>query len=167
MGSIEILENPWRNKLMEDVRKTNKELLLVTPYFSKDVIKEILRNRKQSVNTRFLLGFSERSFKEGESDPEALYLIVGKNPKIKAKHIRNLHAKAYVFDGLEAIVTSTNLTRNGLQNNMELGIRLIGKMAQEVRRCIMAYWKGPDTTLLDEDWLTAHSRLLERAGLSG
>jgi phosphatidylserine/phosphatidylglycerophosphate/cardiolipin synthase-like enzyme len=43
-----------------------------------------------------------------------------------------LHAKALVADRADALVTSANLTMHALERNMELGVRLKGRLAQEI-----------------------------------
>ena len=40
----------------------------------------------------------------------------------KARGIRNLHAKLYLFGSSRAIVTSANLTVSGLRQNSEFGV---------------------------------------------
>jgi cardiolipin synthase A/B len=43
-----------------------------------------------------------------------------------------LHAKALVADRADALVTSANLTMHALERNMELGVRLKGRLAHEI-----------------------------------
>jgi len=43
-----------------------------------------------------------------------------------------LHAKALVADRADALVTSANLTMHALERSMELGVRLKGRLAQEI-----------------------------------
>ncbi len=64
--------------------------------------------------------------------------------------LQELHAKAYVAVGLgeedhELIVTSTNLTRCGLRENIELGLRItaLGPAWDFVARQILACISNP------------------------
>ncbi len=45
-------------------------------------------------------------------------------PGTSVRHLLHLHAKAYVADEHTAIVTSANLTNNGLVGNFELGVKI-------------------------------------------
>jgi hypothetical protein len=66
------------------------------------------------VITRFNLG----DFCEGVSDIDALWLLLDNGARIRG--VRNLHAKLYLF-GVNAIVTSANLTDAALLRNQEFG----------------------------------------------
>ncbi|MEM2129606.1 MAG: phospholipase D-like domain-containing protein [Candidatus Bathyarchaeia archaeon] len=158
---VELLETPWRMKLLRRVRQVQSELIICAPYFSEKVITQILNNCKDKVKVRFLLGFTQRSLKEGQSELNALLKIIKGYPKIEAKQIMNLHAKVYIFDGKSAIVTSSNPTANGLVENIEFGVCLDGPLAFELREKVMAYWMHPNATVLDSKWLKQHRRLLE------
>lgn len=45
----------------------------------------------------------------------------------------SLHAKAIVVDGKSALVTSANLTHNGLSSNLEIGLLIRGEAARDLR----------------------------------
>jgi phosphatidylserine/phosphatidylglycerophosphate/cardiolipin synthase-like enzyme len=45
--------------------------------------------------------------------------------------IAKLHAKVMVVDRRDLLVTSANLTRHGMSGNLELGVRLIGRPAEQ------------------------------------
>jgi hypothetical protein len=48
-----------------------------------------------------------------------------------------IHAKLIGVDGIDLLVTSANLTYSGLQNNIEIGLRIKGKAASEVDQLIL------------------------------
>lgn len=63
----------------------------------------------------------------GASDLESLRLLAtAKHPllTIEIRRDPRLHAKAYLVDGRDAIVSSANLTPSGLLKNIELGLRI-------------------------------------------
>jgi hypothetical protein len=68
------------------------------------------------VITRFNLDH----FSEGVSDTSALRLLLDEGARIRG--LKRLHAKLYLFGSSEAIVTSANLTKAGLERNHELGL---------------------------------------------
>ena len=64
-------------------------------------------------------------------DSAALSWLCEQIPQTTVRHLRYLHAKAYVADNHTAIVTSANLTSGGLWRNYELGVSITD--SQEVR----------------------------------
>lgn len=160
-NSVGLLETPWRRKLLEHVREVQTELIVCAPYFSENVVTQILDNCRCRAKVKFILGFSEESLKGGQSELSALLKIVDSYPGVEAKHIENLHAKVYIFDGQKAIVTSSNPTVKGLEKNIEFGVCLTGEYAAALRAKVMAYWADPDALLLDSAWLREHKHLLE------
>lgn len=71
-----------------------------------------------------LTSLDERSLSDGSVDSGALARLCEQVPGTSVKHLRHLHAKAYVADGHTAIVTSANLTAGGLWRNYELGVSI-------------------------------------------
>jgi hypothetical protein len=51
-----------------------------------------------------------------------------------------LHAKVYIFGDECAVVTSANLTRNALDSNIEVGIRVTGSAVQALANWFDAFW---------------------------
>lgn len=47
-----------------------------------------------------------------------------------------MHSKVLVVDGRDALVTSANFTHHGLNENVELGVRLKGTHAGSLRSCV-------------------------------
>ena len=161
--SVRIFENPWRNRLLNLVGQANKELIICAPYFSKNMINQILNKRKAHTKVKFLLGFTTDSLKGGQSDPEAIIEIIDIKEGVEAKQIENLHAKIYIFDRAKAVVTSSNPTDQGLERNIEFSVFLPGEHARKLRDMIMTYWNDPKATTLDSRWLRKHKALLDGA----
>ena len=44
------------------------------------------------------------------------------------RNYQNLHAKIYLFDNKKALITSANLTNNGLYHNFEYGVLKMKKL---------------------------------------
>src|SRR4051812_23385417 len=53
-------------------------------------------------------------------DSTALVRLLNANAEVRS--IPNLHAKIYLIDGRDGVVTSSNLTASGLYQNVELGL---------------------------------------------
>ena len=48
----------------------------------------------------------------------------------------SMHSKVLVVDGRDALVTSANFTHHGLNENVEIGVRIQGTHAQTLRSCV-------------------------------
>ena len=60
----------------------------------------------------------------GATDPEALLAVAEQLPSVEIRYLPRLHAKVYVSDTTQAVVTSGNLTDSGLGRNHEYGVRV-------------------------------------------
>jgi phosphatidylserine/phosphatidylglycerophosphate/cardiolipin synthase-like enzyme len=58
----------------------------------------------------------------GATDVAAIASLVELFPKSIVRFLPSLHAKVYVSDSREAVITSANLTDNGLWRNFEYGV---------------------------------------------
>lgn len=77
---------------------------------------------------------------QGATDPTAFLTLFGSVRNVEVVHLPRLHAKVYVADTTQAIVTSANLTRGGLDLNYEYGTSLSDGVAVAfVKRDITAY----------------------------
>jgi hypothetical protein len=61
-----------------------------------------------------------------------------------------LHAKTYIFGDKSAVVTSANLTTNGLDSNIEVGVHITGPNVQELIDWFDAFWKKADSLDLSD-----------------
>ncbi len=118
--SFTIIKNPWLDDFNKLLKNAEKEILLASPYIKLDIARLITTNVKTSVKTRYLNSFKLTNYYQGSSDLEALKLFLDKGVSVKSHH--QLHAKVFIFDSIRAVVTSSNLTYGGLENNYEYGL---------------------------------------------
>ena len=71
-----------------------------------------------------LTNLDEHSLSDGLVDSAALSWLCEEVPQTTVRHLRYLHAKAYIADNHTAIVTSANLTNGGLFRNYEIGVKI-------------------------------------------
>jgi hypothetical protein len=74
---------------------------------------------------------------QASTDPDALRILADNIPNLKLLHLPKLHAKVYVADYKNAIITSANLTTGGLERNYEYGLftnstSLVHKIAEDI-----------------------------------
>jgi phosphatidylserine/phosphatidylglycerophosphate/cardiolipin synthase-like enzyme len=84
-----------------------------------------------------------------------------------------LHAKVYIFGDECAVVTSANLTKNALDSNIEVGIRVTGSVVQMLANWFDTFWSSAARIDLRElsEWAEetaalrrAYTALRRRAG---
>ncbi len=136
-----------------------QELLIVSPFIQAKVLRELLP--KSVLPIRVITRFSLRDFSEGVSDIEALACLLDRGAVIKG--VRNLHAKAYLFDDVEALVTSANLTYAGLTRNHEFGISTKNaELIQATRLYFEGLWARAGATLEKTQLETWRAEIAER-----
>ncbi|MGL6119018.1 MAG: phospholipase D-like domain-containing protein [Fusobacteriaceae bacterium] len=133
---LDLVKNSSHSKFMDLVSSSEKEIILCAPYIKLPIVKEILKNRKSDAKMKVITSASIPSFINKASDIEAIKFLLENN--ITVKNYQGLHAKVYIFDSEKALVTSANLTYNGLNRNFEYGV-LISDDKNSVSQIVSDY----------------------------
>jgi phosphatidylserine/phosphatidylglycerophosphate/cardiolipin synthase-like enzyme len=123
---IELLTSPWLTAFHNLVSLAKEELLVVSPFLSNEPLKNILEiiRDKQSISINVVTNLAINSLLSGALDVAALLRFAQSVPNMTITYLPNLHAKVYIADTKVAVVTSANLTFNGLAGNYEYGVLL-------------------------------------------
>jgi len=122
---IQLLKTPTENVFFESIKACNKNIILCAPYIKKNIVQKIIKEKNINANLEVITTANIASFIRGASDIEAIEELLESG--IKVINHQHLHAKIYVFDKEKAIITSANLTYNGLNKNYEYGILIDDK----------------------------------------
>lgn len=157
---MSIVETPWADLLEDFVSAAETNLMIATPFFSSDVLRKVFRKCRRNIKIRLLLGnITAQTVAEGTTDSSAIEEILRRKSHVECKCIKELHAKVLVADSLgespRAIVTSSNLTKEGLLNNIEFGIMVEGSLAKEIARRLTSYWNDPNAESLSQKKFTS------------
>lgn len=157
-----IIQTPWLNYLLNLVRNTKDELLIVAPFFSLEIVKKILQYAGKKVELHFMLGANLRGIATGASDYEALIFLhqMSSQRRITLRNIPNLHGKVIISDGIKATVSSSNLTHEGLLRNIEFGVELDKENSQELYEIIKEYWNEAEPLTLNAGINSARKGLI-------
>jgi len=117
---IEIISNPWNDKFINYISDAKKEIKICSPFVKFNVLKEIYDNKDDSVKFELITRFKISNFYNQVSDIDAIDYMLDKKGIIRA--FQMLHAKIFIFDKKSVIITSSNLTMQGLTTNYEYGI---------------------------------------------
>jgi HKD family nuclease len=126
MTAWKLLARDWKSDLANLFHSVNKRLIVSSPYVTQEGAKHLLSNlppnRIQSIHLDFLTDLSPVNIYQASTDPDAIHNLAEIIPNFKLMHLPRLHAKAYIADSQNAIVTSANLTAGGLERNYEYGL---------------------------------------------
>ena len=156
---MKVLVGRWEVELKRLLGKTQKQLMIISPFVT-GVAVDILRPVAEGdrVACKLITRLNLNDFRSGVSDLGALKQLVEMGVEVRT--LKRLHAKVYVFDDREAVVTSANFTGGGLTNEHEWGILVSRDECVEVFEEADALWNRLRITLRTSD-LDANSRTLE------
>lgn len=146
-----IIQTPWLNYFLNLVKNTKDELLIAAPFFSLEIVRNIVKYADKEVELRFMLGANPRGIAAGTSDYEALIFLhkMSSQRLVTIKNVPNLHGKVIISDGIKAVVSSSNLTREGLLRNIEFGVELDQECSKELYKILEDYWQDAEELTLN------------------
>lgn len=117
---ISVVKTPTYDPFFTLVKSSSKEVLLCAPYIKLDIVKDILRFKNPLTKLEVITSSNIANFVNGSLDIEAIKTLLENGCNVI--NYQNLHAKIYLFDSVKALITSANLTNNGLYHNYEYGV---------------------------------------------
>lgn len=148
-----LIPTPWERLFIQKLQTVEKSLKVACPFIKARYAKLLLSSlpRKSDLEIRIITRLKPSDMIAGASDLESLKLFCAAETllPIRVRYLNQLHAKVFIFDRAEAIVTSTNLTYSGFNINAELGVSLT--MQDSIAECETHFeylWnKSADVTL--------------------
>lgn len=122
-----VLVSPWAIQFDALIDTATHSLFLCAPYIGAgpcERITTLLRARgdREPPRIQVLTDLSLQNMLSGATDVAALREFVRALPQTTVSVLPSLHAKVYIADARQAVVTSANLTSGGLWRNFELGV---------------------------------------------
>lgn len=124
---MQSIKSPWGAAFDQFAGSIQESAIIAAPYITRQPVERLaskLRSRRASVRVDVLTNLHADNLIDGSLDIGALTWLCEQIPGTTVRHLRYLHAKAYVADEHTAIVTSSNLTNGGLFRNHELGVAI-------------------------------------------
>jgi DpnI-like restriction endonuclease/phospholipase D-like protein len=100
-----------------------------------EITSNIVSAKQNGVSLNLITRINLQSFHKRASDVDALNAVLDASGTVY--NCSNLHAKVYIFDDEHLIITSANVTNNGLRHNLECGI--ISSDVQLVKDAVASY----------------------------
>lgn len=142
-----ILGDRHRSSLEAMAGATKRHLTLVSPYFHDEPVERLLECLPERAGLTFVFGWPTTALEPASMEPNALARLL-EDPRADVRYVvtPRLHAKVYFADDREVVVTSANLTRPGLEANIEVGVRSTERaLVAEV----IEWFDNLETTCLD------------------
>lgn len=140
---FELLRSPWEDRFNALVGRAESSLVIASPYVGRAPCNSILRAqaaRTQYLDLLVVTDLSRRTLLSGGTDVHALADLAESFPASEVRFLPSVHAKVYVADEAEAIVTSGNMTQAGLSRNFEYGVSITSPDAvAAVKDDVLAY----------------------------
>jgi phosphatidylserine/phosphatidylglycerophosphate/cardiolipin synthase-like enzyme len=119
---MEIITNPWKDMFLDLISSSENSIKIATPFIKEDICDDIIKTKQKNSKLELITSFKLINIYLGAVDIKGIEKIIKNNGIVK--NFPKLHAKIYIFDDKEAVITSSNLTNGGLINNYEFGIYL-------------------------------------------
>ena len=119
-----LLGPAWRGDLATTIRNARDSVLLAAPFVKHDIAEWLREQIRADVRLTVLTRIRADAIASAALDITALLLLAETAQSARVVALPNLHAKVFVADESAAIVTSGNLTRAGLDTNIECGVLL-------------------------------------------
>ena len=162
------IKSPWSTTFDQFASSIQETAIIAAPYITRQPVERlagVLRSRRKSVRLDVLTNLYADSLIDGSLDIGALVWLCEQVPGTTVRHLRYLHAKAYVADGHTAVVTSANLTNGGLFRNHELGIAITDpEGVKDIAEDLREY--GNLGVLVPSDSLVELDRMAQQAHVS-
>ena len=162
---MQSIKYPWVDTFDQFVGSIRESAIIATPFITREPVERLvakLRSRRRSIQINLLTNLSPNSLIDGSLDGRAITWLCERVPGTTVRHLRYLHAKAYVADERMAIVTSANLTTGGLYRNRELGVAITASEAvKDIAADLREY--GNLGVLVEPDDLVALGDMAQQA----
>ena len=137
---IQFLNRAWRKDLARIASVARDSVVVVAPYIKYDEAAWFCELLRPGIEVITLANINVESVSASALDLAALRCLAGASSSAKLIALSNLHAKVFVADQKAAIVTSGNMTRSGLDSNLEYGVLLSdARLVQTVRADVLSF----------------------------
>lgn len=125
---IELLVSPWSSTFFDLISSATESLFIASPFLSGPPLNRIAEiinaSPTSNAHVEIVTNLAVDNLLSGSLDVAALLRFKKAVQSSTVIYLPGLHAKVYIADTQAAIVTSGNLTNNGLSGNHEYGVLL-------------------------------------------
>ena len=122
--ATQLLGPGWRADLAGVASRAHRSMIVAAPFITYEAAVWLRRQLAADVELTALASIRADAVASVGLDMTALLHLAERSDETHVIALPNLHAKVFVADDEAAIVTSGNLTRSGLDTNIEYGVLL-------------------------------------------
>jgi hypothetical protein len=126
---------PTAPHLAELLGRTKRSLIIASPFIKLESAQWLCNRLGSGIQKTCYTSLRLAALAAGSLDLDALDLFQAQ--KVTLWNVDRLHAKIYLRDDVEVLVTSANLTPSGLHRNLEIGILTDNKAV--VQQCLHVF----------------------------
>lgn len=147
-----VLKNPITNRIQNSINLSENKLNFAVPFLSSFAISVMNdKNTKHIIDKRLVTRFDDSSISSFDIPTLKTFLDFGFNIHID----NNIHLKLYITDN-ETFVTSSNFTKGGFENNIELTIKVDSENAKNCIDIFNEIWENAKGIKVTYELLTAN-----------
>ena len=142
---MEFLRSPWAEHFDFLIKQVRSSLVISSPYIGREPCSRILAIKSSSeeanqLSILLLTDLSRNTLLSGATDVSAICDLANTFRHMEIRFLPSIHAKVYVADDKIAVITSANMTKGGLLNNFEYGVKLDdGYLVRRIKLDIIEY----------------------------
>ena len=137
---VQLLSGAWRSYLGDIASAASRSILIAAPYIKDNEAAWLCSLLRPGIEVITLANLDREAVSTSALDLAALLRLAQVSPSSRLIGLSNLHAKVFVADEKAAIVTSGNLTRSGLDGNIEYGVLLRQpRIVRAVRKDMLSF----------------------------
>ena len=140
--AVRPIDRGWRDAIGGVASAASREMLVAAPYVKEPEAAWLRGRLRPGVDVLTLANLDAGAVAQASLDIAALRRLFEAAPASRVVSLSHLHAKVYVADEAAALVTSANLTRSGLDRNLEYGVLLDDPaLVRKVRGDLLAHMR--------------------------
>ena len=152
-----VLKNPITNLIKESVDKSSKCLNIAVPFISSFVRTILNQGNTITVNDKRIITRFDDSYINSFDLPSLQTLL---NLEFIIKFDNNIHLKLYITDN-EAYVTSSNLTKGGFEDNVELTVKIENENTESCKIIFNEIWNNCGDNFITNELIEANQAKYE------
>ena len=140
--AVRLIDRGWRDAIGGVASAASREMLVAAPYVKEPEAAWLRGRLRPGVDVLTLANLDAGAMAQASLDLAALRRLFEASPASRVVSLSHLHAKVYVADEAAALVGSANLTRSGLDRNLEYGVLLDDPaLVRKVRGDLLAHMR--------------------------
>lgn len=142
---LDLICSPFKPAFDDFVQSITSECLICSPYITLNPVKSLVRSitekrLSKDIPVTIVTDISLRTLVQEATDISALLYLFENHSNTSVTYLPKIHAKVYISNRTNAIVTSANFTEGGQTKNFEYGVKISDPaLVQRIYNDIEAY----------------------------